>query len=152
MHPVFKARLDYAVALAESLGDCFGRFIISGGTWIAKGSRQNKSEAGVGSGYLQEEFNISADKIRVEDKSRTTVENAVNLYRQAEQLELCEFVVVTSWSHRRRARKIFERVFGRKVQVRSSSLQWKEWKTLLLSPLGWLVSNLELLKLKYKAL
>lgn len=152
MDPILKERLDFAVALADSLGDCFGGFVLSGGRWIIKGGFHGPTEAEVMWGYLHKQHRVPLSQVQSEDESRTTVENASHLFRLKDKLGLNEFIVVTSWSHRRRARKIFSKVFGKQIEVRSAPFKWNEWRVLLLSPVGCIVSNFELLKLKYKSL
>lgn len=149
MDSILKERLDFAVALADSLGCCFGGFVLSGGQWVIRGKLQVSTEAELMWAYLHTQHKVSLSRVRSETQSRTTVESARNLFGSREELQLCDFIVVTSWSHRRRARKIFSKIFGKSIIVRSPSFEWREWQNLLLSPVAWVVSHFELWRFSF---
>lgn len=61
---------------------------------------------------LAVKFGIPAQKILIEDRSRSTLQNALFAYEILKDTDLRKLTVVTSDFHMQRARFIFKKVFG----------------------------------------
>ncbi len=122
--PVYRARLDYAIQLAQE--NHVKRLIFTGGV----GYEKKLSEGEVGKNYALKR-GLKEDTLFVENQSRTTKQNIVNSLPILQQQQCSRILIVSDPYHLKRAVEIAQDLHLNAHPAATPSTMFRSWKTKL---------------------
>ena len=102
-----RARCDAAAAAARAYPSAY--LVCSGGA-TGDNNPELHTEAGMMKAYLTEQCGIDADRIFIDERARTTVDNAVNTYNILREHGIGTYTIVTSAYHQRWGQAVYNAV------------------------------------------
>ncbi len=105
MQDELKARCEAAAAAAKAFPDSI--LVCSGGA-TGENNPEGHTEAGLMKDYLVQRCGIAPERIHVDERAMTTLDNAVNTFTILKNQDIDTMTVVTSSYHQRRANLLYE--------------------------------------------
>ena len=110
IHPILKKRIDLFLRKYKK-GD---KIILSGGK---SKSSQTHTQAFIMKKYIKNHIDIGDKNILLENKSKTTIDNIVFIFKLLNKERLSKFTIITSSWHLKRVKMIVEFFCERKMDI-----------------------------------